>query len=1155
MTATVDLDKYLQAFGKRLKYVCLARGGAILAAVTLVLCVALAYYAINTGFANAVVISGRLLLVAVFAAILYLLIIRPLRRLKQDAALNIERRAPAYAGRIVTYREMQDPQHPFRELLAEDALKISVAQPVENLITRREYTLPGSIAALCLFTLLALLIAGPGLLNYSLRHLLAGWAFSGLLPPQTIAVIPGDELVRRGGNVRVQAVMSGFTPEQAQVHVKIGDKDWQTVEMVSRPEGFEFTFFSVREPLQYYVASTGIRSPAFQVKVVDIPSIRDLKLTYHYPDWTQRPAETVEHGGDIRAVAGTSIDVEVVTEQPLPAGLLVLNSAAMPLAGDGNSARSSFAIDADGQYFIAAQLGGEQVRLTDDYFIKVLEDGKPEIHFTRPGRDWNATNIEEVTARVEAKDDFALDGLSLHYAVNGGEWQTLPLAYSGRDAADDHIFLLENLRASGKPLAPGDLITYYAEARDRLNTSQTDMYFIEVQPFDRRYSQSQQTGGGGGGQNDPQQEISQRQKEIIVSTWNLLRTQAGKGQEDMSQMVQDNATLLSELQQTLAGQAKTLADRTRARELTTADQRIKTFVESMENAAKAMQPAAERLKGHELQAAIQPEQEALQHLLRAESVFNDIQISFQRGQGGGGGFQPGRDLAEMFELEMDLEKNQYETGSSASRQEPAAAADDAMQKLADLARRQEQLANDFQRQQQLTPAQRWQQEMLRRDAEELRRQLQNRQQQQAGNQQGQGQSGQADGGGGSASSELSRRLESAIRAMNEATEAMRGNNGSERLQHAVQEAQRQLQQARNQVSADQQSSMQQQFQNMAESATDLRLQQARVDNALQNAMRQALALRGENETTITNPLTAEEESNLAEQKRAILQQLQSLRQDMQAAAKNFRDQQPDAVRKLEQANAELRDAEIDTRLDIAANYIERGAALYIASSESVVTNSLRNLEKNLAQARAMANGAEQPGTGDLDRALAQTQALRRELQQLTNAGPGQDGQSDNQSAQPGQASAGNAGQTGSNNGAGGGVRGNWNGGWYGWGRPNGIIQPGDRQRLNDELDATASAINPLVPELRGQGLTDQEIDEIYRALRNLALAPRDDRKNEAVLQEELTKRLALLEQLELQLQRSARKDQPGTVRGAMTEPVPAEFKDAVAEYYRRLSTD
>ena len=68
------------------------------------------------------------------------------------------------------------------------------------------------------------------------------------------------------------------------------------------------------------------------------------------------------------------------------------------------------------------------------------------------------------------------------------------------------------------PLQPGDIISFYAEATDRSQTIRTDMFFIQVQPFNRRYSQSQLSGGGGGGmQGGQQDEISSRQRQIIVS--------------------------------------------------------------------------------------------------------------------------------------------------------------------------------------------------------------------------------------------------------------------------------------------------------------------------------------------------------------------------------------------------------------------------------------------------------------------------------------------------------------------------------------------------------------------------------------------------------------------------------------------------------------
>ena len=82
-------------------------------------------------------------------------------------------------------------------------------------------------------------------------------------------------------------------------------------------------------------------------------------------------------------------------------------------------------IQKDGVYHIAALEGGEDVRLSEDYFIEAQRDKPPEIKMTRPGRDFKASPIEEVAVQVEAKDDFGLKNVELHYSVNGAPEKTV----------------------------------------------------------------------------------------------------------------------------------------------------------------------------------------------------------------------------------------------------------------------------------------------------------------------------------------------------------------------------------------------------------------------------------------------------------------------------------------------------------------------------------------------------------------------------------------------------------------------------------------------------------------------------------------------------------------------------------------------------------
>ena len=144
----------------------------------------------------------------------------------------------------------------------------------------------------------------------------------------------------------------------------------------------------------------------------------------------------------------------------------------------------------------------------------------------------------------------------------------------------------------------------------------------------------------------------------------------------------------------------------------------------MQAAPPAMTPSADKLKQTQWRDAIPMEQKALQYLLRAEATFRQIEVAFsQGGGGGGGGGGAGRDLASLFDLELDTEKNQYETAQTGSAAEQRAkAVDDALQKLDALARRQEELAQQ-QRNTPQTMQERWQQEMLRREAEQLQKQM------------------------------------------------------------------------------------------------------------------------------------------------------------------------------------------------------------------------------------------------------------------------------------------------------------------------------------------------------------------------------------------------------------------------------------------------
>jgi hypothetical protein len=679
---------------------------------------------------------------------------RPLLALQpRSRSKAFERNLPTQGGRIETYMELarrreQGEPAPLIDLLAEDALAVAEQSPPQSAVPRKTLWVPAAVAGAAVLVLAGLMVLDSSGWGFGSRHLWFGASIpKEQLVARSITVKPGDATVRRNQDVPIRATVQGFTAQSAEVYVRFGDATtYERAPMKASPSGeFEFTLYALREPLSYYVVSQGAKSAEHRIFVADVPRVERMRLTYTYPSWTGLAPETDENYRDIRAVAGTKVSVEVQTSAPLDSPTLKVNGASSDLNRDGNWSRGTLELARAGTYRIHARVGDELVPLTDEYEISLVEDQKPTIEVARPGRDWKASSIEEVPVRVHAKDDFRVQNIELHYSVNGGGWKVKPLNGRGKDVSDGTLMRLEemgelqaNLGADAH-LTPGDIVTYYAVAKDRKQAVQTDLFLIHVQPFERRFTQGQASGGaGGGGAGEEQNAISERQREILLATWNLQRLKNdSKGRE--AERIGDNARMLSELQGTLADQARTLVERAQARGVDNADPKNKALIENLQQAAQAMQPAAKHLGAIDFPQAIPAEQKALQHLLRAEALYTDLELQFRSANAGGGGSQAGRDLAEMFELEMDLDKNQYETESRAAKDESPQQLAEAIRKLRELARRQEQLARQqANRQQTPRESERWKQEQLKRETEQLRKQLEQLAQQNASSQGSQG---------------------------------------------------------------------------------------------------------------------------------------------------------------------------------------------------------------------------------------------------------------------------------------------------------------------------------------------------------------------------------------------------------------------------------
>src|SRR5471032_1832311 len=284
-------------------------------------------------------------------------------------------------------------------------------------------------------------------------------------PFYAIQVQPGNHTVRKRSDQLITARLMGFTSPKVRFFAKYASaSQWEQAEMGTEPGGsnYQFMIAGVPETLAYYVEAGGVKSDTYKMTVIDLPNVKKIKVTYHYPSWLGIKDAVEDPGGDLRAVEGTHAEVAVETDKTLSNGVLVLDDGSkVPLKLGAAGLSASVPIQKDGLYHIAAIENGEDVRLSEDYFIEAMKDHPPEVKITRPGRDFKASPIEEVSVQVEAKDDFGLKSVELHYSVNGAPEKIVAMQAGAKTSTGNTTIALEDFKVE-----PGDVVSLYAVAKD-----------------------------------------------------------------------------------------------------------------------------------------------------------------------------------------------------------------------------------------------------------------------------------------------------------------------------------------------------------------------------------------------------------------------------------------------------------------------------------------------------------------------------------------------------------------------------------------------------------------------------------------------------------------------------------------------------------------
>jgi uncharacterized protein DUF4175 len=1103
-------------------------------------------------------------------ATLYFALIHPLLKRISDSRIArlIEERTPGTEDRLVSAIEYSD-NHPnispaIISRLHNDANQLSANVNLRDVIRRSRLLTYASAAVASLLIFAGVLKWGPREISEGVTQLVMPTTFASSANALSIKVKPGSARVPKGSDQDIVATLVNFDSQVVTVYARPlgskGDFQGQTMEPAKARTDFRYSIFNIQDSMEYFVESNTIRSDVFKLNVVDLPFVKQLDLSLNFPAFTHLPTKVIEDGGDVAALKGTVATITARLSGKVRAARIVFpDGKKTEMRSEGAGFVGELTVSSDTSYFIElVSTDGETYRGSNEYDVTILEDQPPTISFDKPGRDKKATNLEEVFTQARAEDDYGVVSMDLHFSVNGGEEKNVNLQQltreSTRSLTGAYTFFLEEYK-----LKPGDFISYYAKARDANSEATSDIYFIEIKPFEMEYKQSQQQGGmpGQGGDQD-QNALSRRQKDLIAATHRLVR----EGDKYTTQERKDGYEAVAAGQEKLRTDTLEFLDRMGRRLGGESQKQMVEIAEKLKKAADEMEHAPPPLRKELGKDALPPEQRALQSLLAADALFREVQVAFGNQSNGGGGNsdRQQQELAGLFELELDKMKNQYETVQRAQQQQAQQEKSEAERRLEELARRQQQ-ALDEQRRRMAQSAngssgsnQRQQQEMIdeaRKAARELEKLSRERRDPKL--------------------QELSRQLNQTADEMQKAQASSRTNpseaiSQNERALDRLRQAQDRLQQNSGQSGRQSgqsgASGREQQISDLRQRAAQAASRQREIAKDMEN-----LARRGGQNGQDENSRRSREQ--LAERKDTLADSVNSLQQDIEQTAGSMGNGQGQqrAARQLKQASDALARDRIADRIREGKQNLN-GQQSGNGNNERAIERSLNAVAERLQSAEQSARssgGSSAEENLDRTRQLADSlESLRRRMDENGSQRNGQQGNQQN-SQQPSERGEQQRGRDGQQQGQQ--QSGQQSGGTQNAGQQRGTQERtgpnplgqiggddwGDNRQLPAEIRERVREAQDLRQQWAGTTTGgSRELDQIIDRLKRLADGHMDGGAATAALLKADV--IEPLRQLELELSRQIQQQGGRTNLRLRDEgAAPEKYRKAVEEYYRRLS--
>jgi hypothetical protein len=918
--------------------------------------------------------------------LLYRYLIQPLRvkLTSHDVALNVERQHQDLEDRLVSAlqfgeEETDDPiKSHLLERLVTDAVErteeIDFKATVDKSKKRKHIGI--AVATLAVCALIALIF--PTELNTSLNRLLSPWEKTEPVFTTKLTVEPGNARILRGRSLAINLEVTGkaadkarlvYTKEDSTTDTEPQRQEIDMMQIEGKKRKFGYEIFNINENMGYYVTANGTESERYTIEVFDMPKPTAIEIAYTYPEYTKLKPIIQQGEGNIRAVAGSQAEVRITTNKAIQSGTFTVDAGdPTPMAiFDGRTLTTTLDVLNDGKYTVKLLcVDGFNNQVPIEYTITAIPDEPPEVVIKEPGRDIKATKLEEVKVLAEATDDYGVENITLMYSIGSGEAQELPVetveVKAEKIVSNAYVFYLEEL-----DVEPGELISYYAQATDNNTrtgpgTSTSELYFIEVRPFNERYMQMDAEGQQAQQEGQPFPNLIADQRTIIKKTWKHIHSRPSAITEDYQSAVKQ----IGVEQDQLKDKTQRVTDEL---SMSMRDANVDPeMLMNLEGAIGKMGEASDELFAIKPKAALPHEQDALELLTKAMMELDKVLTQMRSA-----GSQAAADNIEMDmeDLQDTIEQDQIELDEQMREQtqELLDQARDMLSQQEQLTQQSQQLAREGQPSQREMQQNSRQEGQLAGQAQEMAEQAQ-----QMGQSVGQGagnNTGQRMVQAGDALQQASENMQAASENMGAGQPQMgaaKGQKAEENLQQAIEELEK-----------------------VAAQYTDQALEEA--TEAIDRLITRQSEIREQTETleeeTQQDGVGLEDlrnASQLANEQRTLRRDLEQLQRNLSNLREALSENEPQAARNVADANRRLIEEQVSGNMEDAQRALQWRNFQSSEREQREVLDTLLEARDDLQSARANLAETEEE---QLDAALdqienweAQMQDIQRELEAM-----------------------------------------------------------------------------------------------------------------------------------------------------------------------------